>query len=88
MGSREGDIVLDPFCGAGTTCIAAMMLNRDYIGIEISPEYREIALKRLDVEGGKRRLDYHPSPLPPTLLILRGKAKMSDPPFPFSAYAD
>ena len=48
MGSREGDIVLDPFCGSGTTCIAAMMLNRDFIGIEISPEYREIALKRLE----------------------------------------
>ena len=48
MGSREGDIVLDPFCGTGTTCIAAMMLNRDYIGIEISPEYHEIALKRLE----------------------------------------
>lgn len=48
MGSREGDIVLDPFCGSATTCIAAMMLNRDYIGIEISPEYHEIALKRLE----------------------------------------
>lgn len=48
MGSREGDIVLDPFCGTGTTCIAAMMLKRDYIGIEISPEYHGIALKRLE----------------------------------------
>lgn len=48
MGSREGDIVLDPFCGSATTCIAAMMLKRDYIGIEISPEYREIALKRIE----------------------------------------
>jgi len=48
MGSREGDIVLDPFSGSGTTCIAAMMLNRNFIGIEISPEYHEIALKRLE----------------------------------------
>jgi site-specific DNA-methyltransferase (adenine-specific) len=48
MGSREGDIVLDHFCGTGSTCISAMMLKRDYIGIEISPEYHEIALKRLD----------------------------------------
>lgn len=48
MGSREGDIVLDPFCGTGTTCIAAMMLKRDYIGVEISKEYHEIALKRLE----------------------------------------
>jgi site-specific DNA-methyltransferase (adenine-specific) len=48
MGSREGDIVLDPFSGSGTTCIAAMMLNRDHIGIDISPEYNQIALKRLE----------------------------------------
>jgi DNA modification methylase len=48
MGSREGDIVLDPFCGTGTTCIAAMMLKRDYLGVEISKEYHEIALKRLE----------------------------------------
>jgi site-specific DNA-methyltransferase (adenine-specific) len=48
MGSREGDIVLEPFSGSGTTCIAAMMLNRNFIGIEISPEYHEIALKRLE----------------------------------------
>jgi site-specific DNA-methyltransferase (adenine-specific) len=48
MGSREGDIVLDPLCGTGTTCIAAMMLKRDFIGIEISKEYHEIALKRID----------------------------------------
>jgi DNA modification methylase len=48
LGSREGDIVLDPFSGAGTTCIAAMMLNRDFIGMEIDPEYHQIALQRLE----------------------------------------
>ena len=48
MGSRPGDIVLDPFCGTGSTCISAMMLKRDYFGIELSPEYNEIALKRLE----------------------------------------
>jgi hypothetical protein len=48
MGSRPGDIVLDPFSGTGTTSIASMMLKRDYVGIEISPEYHEIALKRLE----------------------------------------
>jgi DNA modification methylase len=48
MGSREGDIVLDPFSGTGTTCIAAMSLKRDYLGIEIAKEYHEIALKRLE----------------------------------------
>jgi DNA modification methylase len=48
MGSRENDIVLDPFAGSGTTCIAAKMLNRQFIGIEISPEYHEIAIRRLE----------------------------------------
>ncbi len=48
LGSREGDVILDPFCGAGTTCIAAMMLKRGYVGVEISREYHEIALKRLE----------------------------------------
>jgi site-specific DNA-methyltransferase (adenine-specific) len=45
--SKEGDIVLDPFLGSGTTARACKDLNRDYIGIEISPEYCEIARKRL-----------------------------------------
>ena len=48
MGSREGDVILDPFSGSGTTCIAAMMLNRDFIGMEIDPKYHLIALKRLE----------------------------------------
>jgi site-specific DNA-methyltransferase (adenine-specific) len=45
--SNPGDIVLDPFCGSGTTPKAAKQLKRDYIGIEISAEYVTIAEKRL-----------------------------------------
>ena len=44
--SREGDIVLDPFCGSGTTCIAAEKLDRDWIGIDISLKAYELAKKR------------------------------------------
>ena len=42
-----GDIILDPFCGSGTTCVAAKKLGRRYIGIEISPKYAEIARNRV-----------------------------------------
>jgi len=41
------DLILDPFCGSGTTCVAAKMLGRRYIGIDISPDYCKIAEERL-----------------------------------------
>ena len=46
--SNEGDIVLDPMAGSGTTLKMAKKNNRNYIGIEISPEYIEIINKRLN----------------------------------------
>lgn len=46
--SNEGDIVLDPFLGSGTTAVASKMLNRKYIGFEINKDYFEIAQKRID----------------------------------------
>ena len=45
--SKEGDVVLDPMAGSGTTLKVAKKLNRKYIGIEISKEYIEIISKRL-----------------------------------------
>lgn len=47
LGSRPGDVVLDPFLGSGTTAIAAKELGRQYIGIEREAEYVEIAEARL-----------------------------------------
>lgn len=45
--SNEGDIVLDPFMGSGTTGKMALLNNRKFIGVELSPEYVEIAKKRI-----------------------------------------
>ena len=46
-GSKPGDTVLDPFNGAGTTGLVAQEHNREYIGIELNPEYIAIAERRL-----------------------------------------
>ena len=46
--SNENDIVLDPFSGSGSTCVAAKQLNRSYIGIEIEPKWAKVAQDRLN----------------------------------------
>ena len=45
--TNDGDVVLDPFMGSGTTGVACQNLNRDFIGCELSDEYFEMAQKRL-----------------------------------------
>jgi DNA modification methylase len=54
--SKENDIVLDPFCGSGTTCVAAKTLNRNYLGIEINPQYVALANERLDHQNLQQEL--------------------------------
>lgn len=46
--TKENDLVLDPFCGSSTTGVAAVLLNRRYIGIDLEPEYLELSVKRLE----------------------------------------
>jgi len=48
MDERKGGLVLDPYCGSGTTLVAAKILGHNYIGIDISKEYVEFAKKRLE----------------------------------------
>lgn len=45
--SNENDLIVDCFCGSGTTCLAARNLGRQFIGNDITPEYVAIARKRL-----------------------------------------
>ena len=50
ISSKESDIVCDPYCGSGTTLIAAKQLKRKYIGIDIYKKYCEISRDRLRQE--------------------------------------
>jgi site-specific DNA-methyltransferase (adenine-specific) len=45
--SNEGDVVLDCFNGSGTTGVACKKLGRNYIGIEMNPEFIEVTKRRL-----------------------------------------
>lgn len=47
LGSNEGDCILDPFCGSGTSLVAAQLLNRNAVGIDLSEDAVEMTRKRL-----------------------------------------
>ena len=55
--SNEGDVVLDPFCGCATACVAAEQLGRDWIGIDISSSAEVITKIRLQDEADNARLE-------------------------------
>lgn len=59
-GCPEGGVVLDPFFGSGTTGVVALKNKRQFIGIELNPEYIEIANKRLKPLLEQRRLKWNP----------------------------
>jgi len=48
LGTRDGDLVLDPFIGSGTTGVVALDMGRRFLGIELNPQYMEIAERRLN----------------------------------------
>ncbi len=56
ISSTNAEVVLDPFMGSGTTAIAAINLERDYVGIEKSPDYCEYANQRILDETGQQQI--------------------------------
>jgi site-specific DNA-methyltransferase (adenine-specific) len=52
--TQDGDLVLDPFVGSGTTAIAARNLGRHYVGIDTVPEYIDLARKALNIDSSTR----------------------------------
>jgi site-specific DNA-methyltransferase (adenine-specific) len=56
LGSREGDLILDPFCGSGTSAVACKALNRHYVCIERESEYVAIAEARIKAEHSQPEL--------------------------------
>ncbi len=66
-----GDIVLDPFCGTGATCLAAKSTGRRYIGIDLNPAYCSFARQRLALED--------PSPVDISIPRLKVKSAKGDP---------
>ena len=55
-GSREQDIVLDPFAGSGTVANVALKLNRQYLMIELNPDYIPLIEKRIEFLKSQGRL--------------------------------
>jgi DNA modification methylase len=49
--SKEGDLVLDPFCGCATTCVAAEQLQRKWIGVDIEKQAAMVLIERLEKDG-------------------------------------
>jgi len=73
MTTDEGDIVLDPFAGTGTTAIAAKRLGRNYIAIDIDPEYVEIIKKKLEATQPTKINDCYVSVYLGKIITIRDK---------------
>ncbi len=72
--SLPGDLVLDPFCGSGSTCAAALLIGRRYLGIELDSQYALTAQQR--IERIQRRIEAKQSP--PRLESPQGFHRLSD----------
>jgi site-specific DNA-methyltransferase (adenine-specific) len=68
-----GELVLDPFAGSGSSCAAALLTGRRYIGVELDAEYRQIANQRLN--RVKERIAKRSSPSFPTRFIFPARRR-------------
>jgi site-specific DNA-methyltransferase (adenine-specific) len=80
MSSDEGDIVLDPFVGTGTTALAAKILGRRFIGIDIDAKYVEITNRKLETEEPTMINRFYVSVFLDNIMTIRDKdwAKIKD----------
>jgi site-specific DNA-methyltransferase (adenine-specific) len=62
--SQDGETILDPFMGSGTTGVACIKLGRKFIGIEIEPKYFDIACRRIEAAWAQPRLFDEPQQKP------------------------
>lgn len=53
--TQPGDLVLDPFNGSGTTCVAAIRLDRRFLGIDVNQDYCEVAINRISKENQSKK---------------------------------
>lgn len=75
--SKEGDLVLDPFCGCATTCVAAQQLHRRWIGIDIEKQASKILVERLADDAGMFSDFVHRTDVPKRTDIVEVQITMS-----------
>lgn len=80
--SKDGDIILDAFCGCGTTLVTAQKLGRKWVGIDISPTACRVMARRFETLGLKEGIGFTISDMPKTVEELR-----QYPPFEFQNWA-
>ena len=76
--SNEGDLVLDPFTGSGTTLTVAKKLDRSWIGFELSPDYVRQATQRIEKAGIGDALNGAADPLASAPATVNGKRRKKD----------
>jgi len=92
--SDPGDLVLDPMCGAATTCKLALLNHRDYLGIEVHQPYHRLAERRMDdahAEYRRRLDDWLSGDATPPVNFIRPPGGFeiiyADPPWPYKPWS-